>query len=111
MTDEDGRLAGILSRSVVEQWQRRGAADGASPKVAELMDPDPPRFEEDAPVAAVLSSAASDTLPAVVVRQGRPTGLITANGLAELIQPLTEDTFAPERISADTEYLLVPDGS
>ena len=67
-------------------------------------------FDENAPMADVLEFAMSSSHPAVVVANGRPKGMITADNLAALIQPLTGESFArsgePAKGTAD---LLVAD--
>ncbi len=109
VVDDNGKLAGLVfPESLAAPAEGRGRQ---SPRVADVMTADVPRFEEDATFAALHDFFTRDPRPvAVVTRRGKPTGLVTPDSLASLSQPLTADTFSPKLPFSDkSEYLVVPD--
>jgi diguanylate cyclase (GGDEF)-like protein len=109
VVDDGGKLTGLVFPESLA-----GAAGGRgreSPRVADVMTADVPRFEEDATFAALHDFFTRDPRPvAVVTRRGKPTGLVTPDSLASLSHPLAADTFAPGLPFSDkSEYLVVPD--
>lgn len=109
VVDADGCLVGLLAAETV--LDRPGDADVSLARVVEVMSTEPASYEENTPFATLLDFFSHDARSAVViVRDGRPTGLVSTAGLASLSEPLTTASFAPAGpYSAGSEYLPVPD--
>ncbi|HUT77766.1 MAG TPA: diguanylate cyclase [Polyangia bacterium] len=109
VVDADGRLVGLLTAETV--LDRPADSDASLARVAEVMSSEPARYEEDTPFATLVDFFSRDARSLVViVRGGRPTGVVTTASLALLSEPLSTASFAPAgRYCAGSEYLLVAD--
>ena len=85
------------------------SADASLVRVAEVMSTDLVSYEEETPFATLMDFFSRDARPLVViVREGRPTGLVSTASLAALSEPLTTTSLSAARpYSANSEYLLV----
>jgi diguanylate cyclase (GGDEF)-like protein len=104
----DGRLAGLLGQ---QELSAVGGHDDCTGRVCDVLDPDVPTFAEGATFAEVMNFFVHDGRGVVVVtRDERPVGLVTRNGLAALIEPLSAHSFpASCPLSIAGDYLRVPD--
>ncbi len=104
----DGTLAGlVLPESLPAD------APGSPPdslRVGDVMTSDVPQQEETAKFAALREFFTRDSRPVIViVRNGRPTGLVTPDNLAALSTPLSTETFAVAECLPGSAGLVVPD--
>ncbi len=105
----DGNLVGLVLRESVDA-EPAGRLP-SSLRISEVTTNEVQRFEENTSFASLRSFFTQDTRSvAAIVRDGKPTGLVTPDDLAALTMPLTTETFAPaSSCLAGSEYLLVPD--
>jgi two-component system, cell cycle response regulator len=90
-----GLLQGVLTADAVAEHDSTEAY-----RVRDLMTHDVKRFEEDDSFDRLKDFFANDSRPyAVVVRQGRPTGLATPNNLLALGTFLNAETFRSEKFN------------
>jgi len=110
--DADGRLLGLVTEARLQ-----GAHSPANrPRqasvrlVRHVMQTDYQKFDELAPLSEMMEYFAdSEHDYAVVVRDGRPLGLIYCQGLAVLNERLQITAFQPAGTSEGSEFLLVPE--
>jgi hypothetical protein len=76
-----------------------------------MLSTDTPRFEEEATFGELVDLFIREERPlVVVVRDGRPQGLVLRATLAALIEPVSAEQFAPRGpYRGDSEYLIVAD--
>jgi diguanylate cyclase (GGDEF)-like protein len=103
VVDARGRLIGVVS----------GESDfsNAEARLAEIVDAEAPAFDERTPFAELLDFFTRDAAPfAIITSRGCPTGVVTAERLAALGKPASEDSFeAGQPYAATSDYLLVVD--
>ena len=76
---------------------------------ADVMDAEPISFDEATTLPVLLDYFAREAPPVVVVVQkARPTGIVTPESLATLIQRLSTGSFAPLDECAGRSGLIVP---
>lgn len=107
VVDGQGRLAGVLENAAIVGMS---PADAASP-VGALMETAPLARDEETPFDELMEFFRQQPAARLVIqRDGRPTGLVTANSLLALSVPLGSESFAPaEPFSTTSDFLLVPD--
>jgi len=108
VVDDEGRLVGVLCGAALVA---RPGVDTSLATVEGVMEaPALARDEETRFDELMDFFRRQPTARLVIVRDGRPTGLVTANNLLALSVPLTAGSFAPtEPFSPSSSYLLVPD--
>jgi diguanylate cyclase (GGDEF)-like protein len=105
VVDEEGKLAGLLSAT----RPLRVTADSNAGTVAEALQKEAVSFDEATTLPALLDYFAQESPPVVVVvHKGRPTGLVTPETLATLVEPLSTASFAVGREGAGHVGLIVP---
>ena len=107
VVDDEGRLTGLL---LADQLTTGTSNSQAVELVRDIMHEDPVSFAEDVTFGELVSFFTHDSHPlAVIVDDGRPSGVVTREGLAQLSEPLTSQTFASHDTDATTsDYLVVP---
>ncbi len=104
----DGRLAGLVLPESLPSGAELDRLEAL--RVGEVMTTDVPQEDETARFAALREFFTRDSRPVIViVRAGRPTGLVTPDNLAALSTPLSTETFAAAECLAGSQGLLVPD--
>jgi len=82
VVDADGNLVGLLHLDDVKSKSRR-----SKPRVADLLQSDPPTFRENESFKALFDFFVEDSRShAVIVRDRAPVGVISRNSLADLIE-------------------------
>jgi GGDEF domain-containing protein/predicted transcriptional regulator len=105
VVDDEGKLAGLVSD---EELQGLPAAAQRQP-VSTVMIKEVVSFDERTTLAALIDYFAQESpLVIVIANKGRPTGLVTPNSLATLIEKLTNETFAAGAEGAGNSNLIVP---
>lgn len=109
VVDVGGKLFGLASH---ESLALAAESNGKPSPVRDAVERNPDTVCETATFADLMefftTSSASFVL---VVNDERPTGFVTRQGLAALSAPLTSESFAARGpLSAESEYLLVPEG-
>ena len=103
--DDDGKLVGLYSA----EESRPRCGDEMDASVADVMDAEPISFDEATTLPVLLDYFAREAPPVVVVVQkARPTGIVTPESLATLIQRLSTGSFAPLDECAGRSGLIVP---
>jgi diguanylate cyclase (GGDEF)-like protein len=107
VVDGQGKLIGLLDEKAIGLAE----AEQAASTVGEVMEPEPPYFQEDDRFASLLDFFRHQpSRLTVIVRDGWPTGLVTASALGVLGKPVTTETFSPQNVvHASAEYLRIPD--
>jgi CBS domain-containing protein len=114
VVDREGLFVGLLTN------EPRADSPATVPKprsstsvrlVRQVMTTGVPTFAETASLAELMEFFTTGEQPlAVVVRHGRPSGIVHCDGLAALNDHLTVDNFLPAMpASATSNYLRVPD--
>ncbi len=104
VVDEEGKLAGLLPSG-----PRLCTTDSHGATVAEVMQKEAVSFDEATTLPALIDFFAKEAPPVVViVHKGRPTGLVTPETLATLVEPLSTVSFAAGREAPGREALVVP---
>jgi predicted transcriptional regulator len=104
----DGRLAGLVLPESLPSGAESDPLEML--RVGEVMTTDVPHEDETAKFAALREFFTRDSRPVIViVRAGRPTGLVTPDNLAALSTPLSTETFATAECLPGSQGLLVPD--
>lgn len=107
VVDDEGKLAGLLSASSVQQ--RPAQRDGGEGQVSRQMKSDVVSFDERTTLPALIDYFLQESpLLIVVVNKGRPTGLVTPSSLATLSEQITTETFAANGDAEGTAALVVP---
>jgi CBS-domain-containing membrane protein len=98
--DENGKLVGVLSRLdvlkqvVSEEAKKRAskAPSGAAQTLGDIMIPEIPTIEDDAPLADVIASfLEADTRRLIVIdKAGHPLGLISDADAVTRVQPASQ---------------------
>jgi diguanylate cyclase (GGDEF)-like protein len=113
VVDADGRLLGIAALDEIESKRPRGGKLRSSSirLLRHVMATDVPTFEETASLGTLMEFFTADGHElAVIVRDKKPLGIVTCQGLAALNERLEVDRFVPCGVaSASSEYLVVPD--
>lgn len=113
VVDNDGKLLGIANIDEVESKRPRGGKLRSSSirLLRHAMSTDVATFEETASLGTLMEFFTEDGRElAVVVRDKRPLGTVTCQGLAALNERLAVDRFVPcGTASASSEYLVVAD--
>ena len=110
VVDAGGKLVGLV---VAEEVALRGNDSPRPERVADVMNVEPVRFDEEATFAKLVNffSEFERSLAVVVTEGDKPTGIVTRTGLAALSEPLTAESFASdEEFRPTSDYLLVTDG-
>lgn len=103
VVDEQGALTGWVRSETLDS-----ATDGA--QVGEVADPDVPTCDEGTRFTRLMELFTSDgRSEMIVLRGGKPVGVLTRSGLAALIEPADRTHFGAERLEGGTRDLLVPD--
>jgi GGDEF domain-containing protein/CBS domain-containing protein len=106
VVDDEGKLAGLLPASGPRLHM---AADSHAGTVADVMQKEAVSFDEATTLPALIDFFAKESPPVVViVHKGRPTGLVTPETLATLVESLTTASFAPGRDATGHAALIVP---
>ncbi|MEN6495049.1 MAG: diguanylate cyclase [Thermoguttaceae bacterium] len=110
VVDSQGKYVGCF----FDRQRPSQAADGdhrASGRVAEAMATDVPHCEEETSFSRLMEIFTQDACSLIVIlHDGKPTGFVTAEGLASLGKPLAADSFASsEPFSMTSDYLRVAD--
>ncbi len=113
VVDSDGRLLGIAALDEIESKRPRGGKLRSSSirLLRHVMSTDVPTFEETASLGTLMEFFTADGRElAVIVRDRKPLGTVTCQGLAALNERLAVDRFVPCGVAlASSEYLVVPD--
>jgi len=113
VVDSEGRLLGITSiDEVASNRPRTGKVRSSSIRLLRhVMSTDVATFEETASLGTLMEFFTADGRELVViVRDNKPLGLVTCQGLAALNERLSFDRFVPCGVaSPGSEYLVVPD--
>lgn len=113
VVDSEGRLLGVASLDdVANNRPRTGKVRSSSIRLLRhVMATDVATFEETASLGALMEFFTEDGRElAVIVRDKKPLGMVTCQGLAALNERLSVDRFAPCGVAMPTsEYLVVPD--
>lgn len=112
VVDAEGRLLGLVTESKLQSARSPGSRprQASVRLVRHVMSTDYQRFDERASLNEMMEYFAdSEHDVAVVVRDGRPLGLVFCQGLAALNERLNVTAFQPAGISEGSEYLLVPE--
>lgn len=111
VVDGQGNHVGVLFDS--QRLQKPGDGDRRSRRVAEVMATDVPCCEEDTSFSRLMEIFTQDACSLIgILHNGKPTGFVTAEGLASLGKPLTADHFLPsESYSVTSDYLRVADAA
>lgn len=113
VVDTEGKLAGLVTSAQLEAARAKSKPRGGSSTrlLRHVITTDVTKFDETTPLAELMEFFTGETATlAVVVRDRKPKGLVTCQGLAALNERLTADHFAvtaPRHNSSDD--LLVPD--
>jgi len=111
VVDDDGQLVGLILANDIDGGigQRHDTVEF----VRDVMHVEPMSFDEQVSFAELVSFFTQDPCGlAVVIDDGRPSGIVTREGLAELSEPLTAETFASGDTDATTsDCLVVPTSS
>lgn len=103
VVDDEGRLTGWVRGETLDS-----STDGAT--VGEVADPEVATCEEGTKFTRLMELFTSDgRCEMVVLRCGKPVGVLTRWGLAALIEPADRSQFAAELTLCGTQDLLVPD--
>jgi GGDEF domain-containing protein/CBS domain-containing protein len=106
VVDEEGKLAGLLPATGP---RLRLAADSSAGTVGEVMQKEAVSFDEATTLPALIDYFSQESPPVVViVHKGRPTGLVTPETLATLVEPLSTASFTSGRETAGHVGLIVP---
>jgi acetoin utilization protein AcuB len=92
----DGELVGIVSERDLQRWSSQGAPDWDRTVVlaAEAMIPDPYVVAFDAPLAQVAAAMNRRRIgSALVVRQGKLAGILSAMDICRILADLLEAEF------------------
>jgi diguanylate cyclase (GGDEF)-like protein len=113
VVDTEGKLAGIVTPAQLESARAKAKPRGGSSTrlVRHVLTTDVTKFDETTPLSELMEFFTGETATlAVVVRDRKPKGLVTCQGLAALNERLTADHFAVTAPRTSTsEDLLVPD--
>jgi diguanylate cyclase (GGDEF)-like protein len=113
VVDSEGRLLGIVTREQLEsRVPRSGRPQSSSIRlVRHVMTTDAPTFEEITSLTHLMEFLSIEGHElAVVVRDGKPLGTVTCQGLAALNDRLATDRFVPcGTATAESAYLVVAD--
>jgi PleD family two-component response regulator/CBS domain-containing protein len=112
VVDAEGRLLGLVTESKLQSARSPGnrPRQASVRLVRHVMQTDYQRFDERAPLNEMMEYFAdSEHDVAVIVRNGRPMGLVFCQGLAALNERLNVTAFQPAGTSDGSEYLLVPE--
>jgi two-component system, cell cycle response regulator len=105
VVDATGEVAGLLTNDAV----RAALAAGVAAKVADVMSLDVAKFDEWTDFLTLLQYFAQHPdAVAIVVRDGRPTGLLTSDTLVTPVAS-TEDYLAAEGAPIACEHLMEAD--
>jgi CBS domain-containing protein len=112
VVDVEGRLLGLVTESKLQSAR----APGSRPRqasvrlVRHVMQTDYKKVDELTSLNEMMEYFAdSEHDVAVVVRDGRPLGIVFCQGLAALNEQLNVTAFQPAGICEGSEYLLVPE--
>jgi CBS domain-containing protein/GGDEF domain-containing protein len=112
VVDVEGRLLGLVTESKLQSAR----APGSRPRqasvrlVRHVMQTDYRKVDELTSLNEMMEYFAdSEHDVAVVVRDGRPLGIVFCQGLAALNEQLNVTAFQPAGICEGSEYLLVPE--
>ena len=113
VVDSDGQLLGMASIDEVESKRPRGGKVRSSSirLLRHVMSTDVASFEETASLGTLMEFFTADGREhLVIVREKKPLGIVTCQGLAALNERLSSDRFVPCGVAAPgSEYLVVPD--
>ncbi len=109
VVDAQGNHVGMLFDS--DRLTTSGEAEHRTRRVAEVMTADVPYCEEDTSFSRLMEIFTQDACSLIsILHNGKPTGFVTAEGLASLGKPLFADHFAPSGpFSIACDYLRVAD--
>jgi len=108
VVDGNGKMLGLVAQP---DPTGSGSRQRTPATVGEMLSTDTPRFEEEATFGELVDLFIREERPlVVVVRDGRPQGLVLRATLAALIEPVSAEQFAPRGpYRGDSEYLIVAD--
>jgi two-component system cell cycle response regulator len=111
VVDVQGHYVGMLFDS--EGLTKTGDGDRRWRRVAEVMATETPSCDEDTSFSRLMEIFTQDACSLIaILHNGKPTGFVTADGLASLGKPLLADHFAPtEPFSITSAYLRVADAA
>jgi len=115
VVDGEGKLVGTASLDRLAAARLRGDSkareSGSVRLVRHVMSPEVTRFEEGTHLSRLLEFFTGESAPlAVIVRDRRPRGIVTCQGLATLNEKLATGHFYPAKSRSNTsEDLLVPE--
>ncbi len=109
VVDDQGKLVGLLPEERV--FDELSDEQLRTATVGETMIAHPSHFDEQDRFTALLDFfSRPGHAAAVVTHRGRPTGLVTRQGIATLTMALTTESFAPEEPNLEgSELLIVPE--
>ena len=114
VVDTEGKLSGLVTSEQLEAARAKSKPRGGGSStrlLRHVITTDVTKFDETTPLAELMEFFTGETATlAVVVRDRKPKGLVTCQGLAALNERLTADHFAvtaPRH--SNSEDLLVPD--
>lgn len=115
VVDHEGKLVGTAALDRVAAARLRGEAkpreSGSVRLVRHVMTSEVTKFDETTPLARLLEFFTGEAAPlAVIVRDRRPRGIVTCQGLAALNEKLATGHFCPAQPRTNTSAdLLVPE--
>jgi diguanylate cyclase (GGDEF)-like protein len=113
VVDSEGQLLGVVTREHLEtRLPRSGRPRSSSIRlVRHIMATDTPTFDETTSLTHLMEFFSLEGHEmALIVREGKPLGTVTCQGLAALNDRLATDRFVPcERASVESAFLVVPD--
>ena len=115
VVDNEGKLLGTITHERLAAARLRGDAkpreSGSVRLVRHLMTADVTKFEESTPLARLLEYFTGEAAPlAIIVRDRRPRGIVTCQGLAALNEKLATGHFSPAQPrTGSSADLLVPE--
>ena len=108
IVDAEGKLSGVLSS---ENVLKKVEAGQGTELVNESAETGAPQVQENTSFTELMEMFIEESRGFVVVVDGKkPSGYVTRDGLAALIEPLSSESFAPsESFTDSSDFLLVPD--